>query len=358
MRLGSHEGAYATALFLLRGGVVPQDEKEAVSRLRTAADAGNLPAKVYLANMYEAGVYFRADAEKADVWHRSIARSAGVTAAVGSAAYIRAMADQGVGRYAALLAREVPTAEGDALLKRAAAFGWRTPQRATPVVIDPVPPPVSSRAAPTRSRPRRSPHLARRAASSPRRRGRRRNRRRTCASRMPMRGSRRGPRARRGTIADRSLRPSAQLSRRGIDWGGGILRFVFLAMFAAAGLAAAHMARQGAALLVTQGRPVPLVGTHLEWILPGVLGVLVLLPALALYRLPAVMKSLVLAALTGVGGVLAWGHGRATLTVDPPTQGIVFALAGFVVGLLVFGFTRKRPPVRKALTHTREDDGG
>ena len=140
------------------------------------------------------------------------------------------------------------------------------------------------------------------------------------------------------------------------DWSGGILRFAFLCMFAAAGLAAAHLARQGAALLVAQGRPVPVVGTHLGAILPGVLGVLVLLPALGLYRLPAVVRALVLAALTGVAGLLAWGQPHVTLVSDAPTQGITFALAGFLAGMLVFGFTRKRPPVRKVLVRDDEDD--
>jgi hypothetical protein len=346
-RLGSAEAAYATALFLLRGGVVPQDEKEAVTRLRTAADAGNLSAKVYLANMYEAGVYFRADPEKADVWHRSLARSAGIGDPVGSPRYIRAMAEQGVGRYATLLAREVPSAEGDALKKKAAAFGWRTPQRTMPKVIDPVPPPpVSSR--PTAAATRVSDPGPRNVLTS-------------TAPATPK--SKADVRIEPAVTAQRDARARAQETVRisrpaslGTDWGGGILRFVFLCMFAAAGLAAAHLARQGAALLVAQGRPVPIVGPHLDAILPAVLGVLVLLPALGLYRLSAVARALVLATLTGVGGMLAWGHPHVTLVADALTQGVVLALAGFLAGMLVFGFTKRRPPVRKILTRRPAED--
>jgi hypothetical protein len=135
----------------------------------------------------------------------------------------------------------------------------------------------------------------------------------------------------------------AARARPAIDWGGGILRFVFLTMFAAAGLAAAHMAQKGAALLVEQGRPVPLVGPHLALILPGVLAVIVLVPALAFYRTAAVVRGLVLATLTGVAGALVWGHVRLTLLPESSTQGIYFALAGFLVGMLVFGFTRRTP---------------
>ncbi len=348
-RLGSPEAAYATALFLLRGGVVAQDEKEAVTRLRTAADAGNLSAKVYLANMYEAGVYFRADPEKADVWHRSLARSAGITAAVGSAPYIRAMAEQGVGRYATLLARELPSAEGEVLKKRAAAFGWRAPQPVTPKVIDPVPPPVSSRRPAAAAA---APAVAR--VSDP---GARNVLTRTAPA-TPKSKAELGDDASKGADDPRK-RQTMRISRApelGTDWGGGILRFAFLGMFAAAGLAAAHLARQGAALLVAQGRPVPVVGTHLGAILPGVLGVLVLLPALGLYRLTAVLQALVLATLAGVGGLLAWGHPHVTLVADPQTQGVTFALAGFLAGMLVFGFTRKRPAVRKILVRHPEDD--
>ena len=161
------------------------------------------------------------------------------------------------------------------------------------------------------------------------------------------------------SAADPRKRQTMRVSRvpeLGTDWGGGILRFAFLCMFAAAGLAAAHLARQGAALLVAQGRPVPVVGPHPGAILPGVLGVLVLLPALGLYRLTAVLQALVLATLAGVGGLLAWGHPHATLLADPQTQGITFALAGFLAGMLVFGFTKRRPPVRKVLLRHHEDD--
>ena len=357
-RLGSPEAAYATALFLLRGGVVPQDEKEAVTRLRTAADAGNLSAKVYLANMYEAGVYFRADPEKADVWHRSLARSAGIGDPVGSPAYIRAMAEQGVGRYANLLALTVPSAEGDALKKKAAAFGWRTPQQTMAKVYDPVPPPVAPARVESTARASDPGKTARSALTS--------TARATPQAKAPVRTEKteeaERTRATEPTGHAASARETVRTSRvparatRGTDWSGGILRFVFLGMFAAAGLAAAHLARQGAELLVAQGRPVPVVGTHLDAILPGVLGALVLLPALGLYRLPAVLRALVLATIAGVGGMLAWGHPHATLVADATTQGVVFALAGFLGGMLAFGFTERRPPVRKILVRSHEDD--
>jgi len=65
--LGSAEAEYAVALFHLSGGVVDQDLKEGAARLRVAADGGYLPAKVYLANLYELGIHYSRDPEKADV---------------------------------------------------------------------------------------------------------------------------------------------------------------------------------------------------------------------------------------------------------------------------------------------------
>src|SRR5438270_8831525 len=66
--LGSAEAEYAVALFHLTGGVVPQDLKEGATRLRAAAEKGSVAAKVYLGNLYELGIHYKADPEKADVW--------------------------------------------------------------------------------------------------------------------------------------------------------------------------------------------------------------------------------------------------------------------------------------------------
>ena len=98
-KLGSAEAEYSVALFYLSGGLVAQDLKEGAARLRVAADGGYLPAKVYLANLYELGVHFAEDPAKADVWYRSAARAAGVTADAQSPDYAKAMADLGCARF-------------------------------------------------------------------------------------------------------------------------------------------------------------------------------------------------------------------------------------------------------------------
>src|SRR5437867_1067170 len=59
--LGSAEAEYAVALFHLTGGVVAQDLKEGATQLRAAAEKGSVAAKVYLGNLYELGIHYKAD---------------------------------------------------------------------------------------------------------------------------------------------------------------------------------------------------------------------------------------------------------------------------------------------------------
>src|SRR5438270_13751036 len=56
--LGNAEAEYAVALFYLNGGpAVAQDLKEGTTHLRSAAEKGSIPAKVYLGNLYELGIH-------------------------------------------------------------------------------------------------------------------------------------------------------------------------------------------------------------------------------------------------------------------------------------------------------------
>src|SRR5262245_12581165 len=96
--LGSADAEYAVALFWMSGGVVEQDLKEGAMRLRAAAEKGNVAAKVYLGNLYELGVYYKADPEKADVWYRNAARAANVQSEPGSEEDSRELAELGCAR--------------------------------------------------------------------------------------------------------------------------------------------------------------------------------------------------------------------------------------------------------------------
>ena len=124
--LGSMEAEYAVALFVMNGSVVPQDLKEGTMRLRSAADKGSIPAKVYLGNLYELGIHYKADPEKADVWYRNAARAARIEEEAGSEEHAKALADLGCVRY--VLARvesgAVDEEEKTRLLTRAKAHGY------------------------------------------------------------------------------------------------------------------------------------------------------------------------------------------------------------------------------------------
>ncbi|MCW5837213.1 MAG: sel1 repeat family protein, partial [Labilithrix sp.] len=124
--LGSADAEYAVALFCMTGGVVAQDLKEGAARLRAAADKGSVPAKVYVGNLYELGIHYKADPEKADVWYRNAARGAGIDASPGSAEYAEALAELGCARYVLALV-ESGAVDGDdraRLLQRARAHGY------------------------------------------------------------------------------------------------------------------------------------------------------------------------------------------------------------------------------------------
>jgi|GEM_PF-6117958 len=112
-KLGDPESHYALALFLFTGGVVPADNKAAATHLRAAADGGLVDARVYLANLYELGIHYRADQDKADVWVRSAARAAGLDDA--AVDFEKRMAALGVVRFAK------PLIDDDATSPRRAA---------------------------------------------------------------------------------------------------------------------------------------------------------------------------------------------------------------------------------------------
>src|SRR5262249_20198174 len=123
---GSADAEFAVALFCMTGSVVTQDLKEGATRLRSAAEKGSGPAKVYLGNLYELGIHYKADREKADVWYRNAARGARVTAEPDSDEYNQALADLGCVRYALALTEQgtLDEAEKERLLQRARAHGY------------------------------------------------------------------------------------------------------------------------------------------------------------------------------------------------------------------------------------------
>ena len=341
--LGSAEAEYAIALFYMNGGsVVAQDLKEGTTHLRSAAEKGSVAAKVYLGNLYELGIHYKADAEKADVWYRNAGRGAKVEAEQGSDEWSRALADLGCARHVLVLTRDpaLDDEEKKRLLARAKAHGHglRIREGATDgdraTFVDALagadsaptatPPPVAVDIEP-RQRKDTSPETvnAKRRAEE--------TRAKTDPPKAPLdpaakATAEKADKAAKKKSAERRARVSAALGA-----------FGYALLFALAGAGAGYAATLGARELVAHGHVLPLVGTNTRLVFPIVLGVVGVLPASLVYKLGTVLKALVLGAVVGGVGWVAWGTGQGAFHGDRPLQALAFALAGFLAGLLVLG---------------------
>lgn len=316
--LGSAEASFAVALFSMNGGVVPQDPKEGTMHLRAAAEKGSVPAKVYLGNLYELGIHYRADAEKADVWYRNAARSAKIEEEPGTDEHARALAELGCVRYVLALV-ESGKAEGDEkarLLARAKAHGYGLkikdgsalpePDRATmtDALLVAEGPPAERQRANTTPGTKAAREKVETAS------------RQRAADTVPPTKRKRG-------------QPSPKVAE-------GLAAFGYAILFATAGVGAAYAAGLGARELVARGTALPGLGTRVDLVFPLVLAVVGILPAWLVYEASAFFKALVGAAVMGGVGWVAWGMGQS-LHASRPAQAIAFALAGFLASLLVLG---------------------
>jgi hypothetical protein len=316
-KLGSAEAEYGAALFYLSGGVVAQDLKEGATRLRTAADGGFLPAKVYLANLYELGVHYAADTAKADVWYRNAARGAGIDADPAGDEYARAMADLGCVRYALALAEDPSASAEDRerFLKKAKAYGYQLKirrDRASMAAAEPAA--VDAAAATTETVREASPKKAAKAAPEPK-------------------------------DAEPKKRAAARAPSASVL--GSLAAFAYETMFVAASIAAGYLAHLGALELVHHGTAIPLLGHRLYLIIPILLAVIGVLPAFLMYKAGTVVRALAIAAIAGGAGYAVWEAGRALLFATREIQTLAFGVAGFLATLLVLGlFGGVKPPRR------------
>lgn len=317
--LGSADAEYALALFCMTGGVVPQDLKEGATRLRAAAEKGSVPAKVYLGNLYELGIHYKADHEKADVWYRNAARGARVAAEDGTDAFQRALAELGCVRYVLELV-ESGAASGDdeaRLLQRARAHGY---------------------ALAGQPRPKDAPAPAHEADATPDESTAEPAKRPKAPELTPPSAVRSEPR--RATTTSPAKADGTTPGALAL----GAFGYAFL--FVVTGIGAAYAATLGARELVAHGQSLPGLGTRSHLVFPIVLGVVGVLPTWLVYRFMTVIKAMVMgAAIGGIGWVL-WGTGQASLSPQRPIQALVFAIGGFLAGLCVLGYlggTKKQP---------------
>lgn len=341
--LGSAAAEHAVALFYLTGGVVERDEREGAARLRSAADQGHTPAKVYLANLYELGIHYKADAEKADVWYRNAARSSGLTLEPGTPEHLRAMAEIGCVRHCLEIVRDEATTEEDRayFLKKAKTHGYRD-RASSPGSRSSAPP--SATGAPMAAT---LPAILDEAVLTP-------------VPAEPTAGE--GAPAAKAATKKQDAAPSREdkkakrrvsLGSR-IEWGHGLTGFVYASVFMGAALAGGHLLTEGARVLVADGQPVPVVGDRIHWIAPLALGVIGVFPTVVVYRLPTVGRAILVGAFAGLAGELAWGFPGGVLFSARLTQIVAFSAAGFLAALLVLGLFggvrsgQRRIPGRKA----------
>jgi hypothetical protein len=311
--------------------------------MRAAADAGYTPAKVYLANLYELGIHYKADREKADVWYRNAARSSGVKDEPGTPEYARAMAEIGAVRYCLEIAEDTATSEEDRsyFLKKAKAFGYRDPSgpegRQSPIPPSALEPHHGGRsliasdagAEPNKTAPQEKPALAN-AAAEPH--------------------ATNTPKEPQEKAKENEKKPAPKPSVP-LDWSLGAYCILYAVVFMAGALAGGHALHEGAKVLVAIGKDVPLVHERVELIRPIAFGVIGVLPTLIVYRLDTLVRALVVGGFAGVIGEVCWTTGKHLVPERMP-QILGFAAAGFLASLLVlgiFGGTRssKRPRIKR-----------
>ena len=340
--LGHGDADYAAALFSLTGtGGAERDFKDGTARLRRAAERGNLDAKVYLGNLYELGIHYAKDSEKADVWYRNAARAAGVNAPPGSPELVRALAQLGSVRHAELLAGDpdVSAAERETALKKARIRGGSlrdkldaSARESVPdaLRVSATPPPAGTLAASSTARDSRGPSEPTDRASK------------SDARSEPRRASNPSESEGPETIEQKRRERLAELAKKAkapskVTGKAGLGAFLYALLFSVTAFGAAFAAEAGARELVSHGKPLPLLGTRIDLVFPIVLGLVSVFPQLLVYKLATVARS-VLAAGAGFGvGWVLYGTGKLALGDARLTQAIAFAGAAFLASLLVQG---------------------
>ncbi len=344
--LGSADAKHSVALFLLTGSIVPQDLKAGAGELRAAADGGSTPAKVYLANLYEQGIHYKADAEKADVWYRSAARAAGVKAEPGTPEFTRALAELGSVRHGLELVNDPATSAGDkgVLGKKMKAYGWQLRVRDDVMAPTSTPPPASEVATPDAAAEKAvdPPKVERGDAPAPSGEAPK-----PTAKAKPSEA----PKKNRGDQEEAEEPPAKAKRKAGATPFTpklGAVAFLVAFLFVAIGWGAGVLLTSGARELLAHGQSLPVpIGEHLELILPIAAAALGVLPGILLYRAGTFARAVVVGALAAVAGYAAYTVPGGALLAGLELQATAFAVAGYLASALVlglFGGSRFKPP--------------
>ena len=321
--LGHADAKFAVALFHLSGAVVPEDVNAGLGKLRDAAGAGSLRAKIYLGNVYELGVGRAPDLEKADVWYRASARAVAVDHDPDSDEYAKAMAELGCIRHVRLLLKDesIPKKDRYGFLTTAKALGYGLHQRykeraereeaAIAREVE-----EATRAEEGSAQPDTAPTASASDAGRP-------------APPRTKAAEEEPPKSVVGVPQTTNERLTA---------------FAIAAVFVAAGAGGGLALSAAATELLAAGQPVPLVGDRRWAIMPAAIAAS-LVPALLVYQLTTLLLSAVAGLVLGVAGWAMWVSGPGRLFADRLMQSQVFGIIGVVVALLIIGLlggTRRR----------------
>ncbi len=319
-RLGSADAEYLAGVAFMDGIGIASDLAEGAKRLRSAAQRGSTRAKVYVANLYEMGVYYQADREKADVWYRNVARAANIEAEPETHEHDVAMAELGCVRHCLKLVADdaLPAKDRAFYLKKAKAMGYAhrlamvKRESSTPPETKAADPEPSAEAAPE-PKPDPKPEPQQEAKQEP-----------------------------------KPAEPEAEEDRAPLlgaqwTWIPGLLALLAATFFVTAASAAGWLSMVGSRALAQVGRPLPYVNGAHEAVFWAVVLVLGVLPATTAYRARVVLIGALAGAAGGAGAYYAWEaqHLLWDRLAQTAAGGLgLFLLVLFFLGVL--GGTRAR----------------
>jgi hypothetical protein len=316
-RLGNADAEYLVGRAMMDGTGIGADHAEGAKRLRSAAQRGSLRAKIYVANLYESGVYYQADREKADVWYRNVARAAGIESSPESPEHDAAMAELGCVRHCLKLVADeaLPAKDRAFYLKKAKAMGYQhklaqakkelreSLERATPQTPDEIAV-VPAKADEKKAEPEQAP--------------------------APEKAE-----AKKADEKKGEAEPRESLLGEQWTWGPGLIAFVGSAFFATAASAAGWLAMEGSRALAAADRALPLAGERHDAVFWAVVAALGALPAASAYRTRVFLFATIAGLAAGAGAYFSWD--ALHLLWDRLAQTAAGGLGVFLAVLLVSG---------------------
>jgi hypothetical protein len=320
--LGSDDAQYLAAMAYFNGSGVAEDSAEGARRLRVAAQNGHLRAKLYLANMYELGVHHKKDAEKADLWYRAVARTAGIDADPESPEYALEMAELGAARHGLALIADETLAVKDRhfYLKKVKAMGYgqflrqakAEKERLRAELLEKTAEEEKQRASDPGVKKVEAPKAEPAAEPAP----------------------------------EKKSKPKAAAEPLAWTWGAGFAAFALSAFFLAASSIAGWLAMEGARAFAMAQNPLPLVGENVGPVMWVVVFLFGILPSAIGYRARVVLFGAIAALLGGAAGFFL--HPVLPLISPPEFQATALGLSLFVSVAFFLGVLGGTRFVRKS----------